>query len=168
MCKRIFKSETTIKGEIPFYKIGTFGGVADAFISRNLYNEYMNKYPYPQLGDILISASGTIGRTIIYKGEPAYYQDSNIIWLKLDKTKICNSFLSVFYELTKWDNIEGSTIKRLYNSDILSTSISFPTLEEQTAIGQFFKQLDDTLALQQQQLQTLKNLKQAFLAKMFV
>ena len=46
--------------------------------------------------------------------------------------------------------------------------VLFPTEKEQTAIGQFFKQLDDTLALQQQQLQTLKNLKQAFLAKMFV
>lgn len=46
--------------------------------------------------------------------------------------------------------------------------VLFPTEKEQTAIGQFFKQLDDTLALQQQQLQTLKNLKHAFLAKMFV
>ena len=46
--------------------------------------------------------------------------------------------------------------------------VLFPTEKEQTAIGQFFKQLDDTLALQQQQLQTLKNLKQAFLGKMFV
>lgn len=42
------------------------------------------------------------------------------------------------------------------------------SLNEQEAIGQLFKQLDETLVLQQQQLQTLKNLKQAFLEKMFV
>ena len=42
-------------------------------------------------GDILISASGSIGRTVEYTGEDAYYQDSNIVWLKHDKT-IVNSF----------------------------------------------------------------------------
>lgn len=168
MCKRIFKSETKEKGEIPFYKIGTFGGIPDAFISQVLYDEYQQKYPYPEVLDILISASGTIGRTVIYNGEKAYYQDSNIIWLKIDKSKLSNKFLVYFYEIAKWNNIEGSTIKRLYNSDILSTVITFPSLKEQNAIGNFFKQLDETLALQQQRLQTLKNLKRAFLEKMFV
>ena len=47
-------------------------------------------------------------------------------------------------------------------------NVLLPTLEEQTVIGQFFKQLDETLVLQQQQLQTLQNLNQAFLEKMFV
>ena len=32
MCKRILKNQTFIKGDIPFYKIGTFGGKADAYI----------------------------------------------------------------------------------------------------------------------------------------
>lgn len=26
MCKRIFKEQTSDEGEVPFYKIGTFGG----------------------------------------------------------------------------------------------------------------------------------------------
>lgn len=168
MCKRIFKSETREKGEIPFYKIGTFGSSPDAFISRALYDEYKEKYPYPEVSDILISASGTIGRTVIYMGEKAYYQDSNIIWLKIDKSKLSNNFLVYFYEIAKWNNVEGSTIKRLYNSDILSTVIKFPSLKEQNAIGSFFRHLDDALVLQNQQLQTLKNIKQAFLEKMFV
>ncbi|MBQ3143095.1 MAG: restriction endonuclease subunit S, partial [Akkermansia sp.] len=33
MCKRIFKEQTTEEGDVPFYKIGTFGGTADAYIS---------------------------------------------------------------------------------------------------------------------------------------
>jgi type I restriction enzyme S subunit len=32
MCKRIFKEQTTTEGDIPFYKIGTFGKEPDAFI----------------------------------------------------------------------------------------------------------------------------------------
>ena len=47
-------------------------------------------------------------------------------------------------------------------------SVSLPKTSEQKAIANFFKKLDGTLALQQQQFQTLKNLKQAFLEKMFV
>lgn len=42
-----------------------------------------------------------------------------------------------------------------------------PSLEEQTAIGQFFKQLDDTLALHGRQIALLQNLKAACLQKMF-
>ena len=33
MCKRIFKDETVDDGEIPFYKIGTFGSVPDGLIN---------------------------------------------------------------------------------------------------------------------------------------
>ncbi|MGX2949903.1 restriction endonuclease subunit S [Ursidibacter sp. B-7004-1] len=43
-----------------------------------------------------------------------------------------------------------------------------PTPEEQTAIGNFFRQLDDTIALQQAELAKLTQLKKALLAKMLV
>ena len=38
MCKRIMKNQTTSTGNIPFYKIGTFGKKPDAFISSELFN----------------------------------------------------------------------------------------------------------------------------------
>lgn len=167
MCKRIFKQQTTIQGDIPFYKIGTFGRKPDAFINQELFEEFKFKYPYPEMGDILISASGTIGRTVIYNGENAYYQDSNIVWLKRDKDKIDNSFLYQFYQIAKWAGTEGSTIKRLYNSNILNTDIYLPVLEEQIKIGTFLKHLDETIAFHQQELDTLKQTKQGFLQKMF-
>lgn len=72
MCKRILKSQTTSNGEVPFYKIGTFGGRANSFISHELYEEYKSKYNFPNKGDILISAAGTIGKLVIYNGEPAF------------------------------------------------------------------------------------------------
>ena len=43
-----------------------------------------------------------------------------------------------------------------------------PILEEQIKIGNFFKQLDDTIALHQRELDALKETKKAFLQKMFV
>ena len=65
MCKRVFNHETSPVGEIPFYKIGTFGGVPDAYISKKLFDTYRSKFSYPKVGDILISAAGTIGRTVV-------------------------------------------------------------------------------------------------------
>lgn len=148
MNKRIFKEQTTTKGDIPFYKIGTFGSDADSFISRDLFEEYKNKYPYPNIGDILISASGSIGRTVVYNGEDAYYQDSNIVWLN-HNGKIDNSFLLQFYNQVKWAGLEGSTIKRLYNKNILETYIAVPKIEEQRLIGEFFKLVDSSITLHQ-------------------
>ena len=98
MCRRIFKEQTSENGEIPFYKIGTFGGEADAFISRELFEEYKAKYQYPKKGDILISASGSIGRTVVFTGKNEYFQDSNIVWLNHDK-HLDNSFLKCFYSI---------------------------------------------------------------------
>ena len=167
MNKRIFKDETTDNGEIPFYKIGTFGSIPDSFISRELFDLYKSKYPYPEKGDLLISASGSIGRIVEYQGKEEYFQDSNIVWLKHDE-RLINSFLKQFYSIVKWNGLEGSTIKRLYNKNILETEIRLPSVKEQTKIGNFFKQLDDTITLQEQQLEKLKEMKKGYLQQMFI
>lgn len=148
MNRRIFKEQTSDHGDVPFYKIGTFGSEPDAFISRGLFEEYKSKYPYPKVGDILISASGSIGRTVEYTGEDEYFQDSNIVWLQHDD-RLVNSFLKQFYSVVKWSGLEGSTIKRLYNKNILDTPISLPKPEEQKKIGQFFIELDKLITLHQ-------------------
>lgn len=167
MCKRIFKEQTTSEGDIPFYKISTFGGEADAFISRALFEEYKEKFQYPEKGDMLISASGTIGRTVEYTGEEAYFQDSNIVWFKHDE-RVDNSFLKCIYSFVKWSGIEGSTIKRLYNDNFLKTKFYLPCVEEQKRIGMFFAQLDHLITLHQRKCDELQNMKKFMLQNMFV
>ena len=134
MCKRILKSQTNTNGGVPFYKIGTFGGEANAFISEDLFRDYKEKYSYPKIGEILISAAGTIGRTVVYDGEPAYYQDSNIVWLAHDESNILNTFLRYCYELKPWNISSGGTIARLYNDNILKAKVPVPPLEVQREI----------------------------------
>ena len=162
MNKRIFKSQTLDSGDVPFYKIGTFGKKADAYISSELYEEYRNKYPYPKDGDLLISASGSIGKIVEYKGQRAYYQDSNIVWLDHDN-RILNLFLKAFFQIVKWNGTEGSTIKRLYNKNILNTEIILPKIKEQTAVGKLIEKFDYLITLQQRKLEQLKQLKKAIL-----
>ena len=167
MCRRIFKEQTSETGDIPFYKIGTFGADPDAFISRELFEEYKSKYPYPQKGDILISASGSIGRAVEFAGNNEYFQDSNIVWLNHDE-RLSNPFLKCFYSVVKWAGIEGSTIKRLYNDNILNTVICMPSVPEQKRIGLFFENLDNLITLHQRELEKLQNIKKSMLEKMFV
>ena len=167
MCKRIFKNETSDDGDIPFYKIGTFGGEPDAYISRELFEEYRAKFSYPKDGDILLSASGTIGRIVEYDGEEAYFQDSNIVWLSHDDS-VSNKFLKVLYPTVKWDGIEGSTIQRLYNDNFLKTRFMMPKLEEQEKLGEYFDTLDHLITLHQCKLEKLKNIKKSMFEKMFI
>ncbi|MBD8977395.1 restriction endonuclease subunit S [Prevotellamassilia timonensis] len=166
MCKRIFKHQTSPQGDIPFYKIGTFGATPDAFISRTLFEEYKKKYNYPQKGDILISAAGTIGRVVEYTGEECYYQDSNIVWL-MHSDQLSNAFLKQLYPIINWSSLEGATIKRLYNGNILDTSFRLPLIAEQKLIATFFTTLDAHLSASTSRLASLKQMKAASLQAMF-
>ena len=133
MCKRIMKNETSKEGEIPFYKIGTFGKKADAYISKALFEDYRSRFSYPKQGDILISAAGTIGRSVIFNGENAYFQDSNIVWINNNESIVSNRFLFYIYQVVDWKT-DGGTIKRLYNYNLKNTEIPIPPLSEQNRI----------------------------------
>ena len=148
MCRRIFKYQTTESGDIPFFKIGSFGGTPDAFISKDLFESFKVKYPYPEKGDVLISASGSIGRTVVFTGKDEYFQDSNIVWLKHNNS-IINSFLNYLYSTVKWAGIEGTTIKRLYNDNILKTEAIIPTLLEQQKISDYLDGINYLITLHQ-------------------
>lgn len=126
MCKRILKEQTSNEGDIPFYKIGTFGGQPDSFINKELFEKYKEKFSYPKIGNTLISASGTIGRTVRYEGEEAYYQDSNIVWIDNDESKVLDDYLYYVYQNIRWVTTTGATITRLYNSNIESMEIKIP------------------------------------------
>jgi type I restriction enzyme S subunit len=172
MCKRILKSQTSSTGEIPFYKIGTFGKKPDAFISKEIYNEFRTKYSFPKKGDILISASGTIGRRVRYDGKPAFFQDSNIVWIDNDEKQVLNDYLYIFYEFCDWQPSKGATISRLYNSDLTSIKIAFPkTHSEQKEIisilDDAFKSIERAKSNAEQNLKNAKELFDSYLQNVF-
>lgn len=139
MCKRIMKHQTSSTGDVPFYKIGTFGGIPDTFISQDLFDLYKSKYPYPHKGQVLLSAAGTIGRSIVFDGKDAYFQDSNIVWIDTDETLVNNTFLHYCFKyLIDWNQYktDGSIISRLYNDDLRSISISLPPLNVQKEVSE--------------------------------
>lgn len=134
MCKRIMKYQTSVVGDVPFYKIGTFGGIPDAFISRDLFESYKSKYPYPRKGQVLLSAAGTIGRSIIFDGKDSYFQDSNIVWIDTNENIVDNSFLHYCFKyIVDWEQYktDGSVTSRLYNDDLRSIPLTLPPLNTQ-------------------------------------
>ena len=169
MCKRILKEQTTNDSEnnIPFYKIGTFGQKADAYIPQIIYDEYKKKYSFPKKGDILISASGTIGRLVIYDGEPAYFQDSNIVWIANNEKILLNSFLYYIYTTLKWQTSDGGVINRLYNSDLKRMKVGYPSLPEQQKIASCLSSLDTLIEAQQERIALLKTHKKGLLQQLF-
>lgn len=160
MCKRIFADQTAENGEIPFFKIGTFGKEADAYISRSLYEDFKHRFSYPKKGDVLISAAGTLGRSVIFDGKDAYFQDSNIVWLDIDKTKLCNEYLYHYYKVIQWASSEGSTIARLYNGIICNTHLALPKVEEQEQIATILSKMDKLIFALEKQISKKKAIKQ--------
>ncbi len=170
MCKRVFKEQTSPNPEngIPFYKIGTFGREADAYISIELYKDFKEKYSFPNKGDILISASGTIGRLVVYDGKPAYFQDSNIVWLGNGEELIINKLLFYCYSNVNWQTSDGGIIKRLYNSDFRNIEINYPkSKKEQQKIAACLSSLDDLIEAHNQKLEALKAHKKGLMQNLF-
>ena len=161
MCKRILKEQTSPTGDIPFYKIGTFGGIPDAYISRELFEQYKEQYNYPKKGTLLLSAAGTIGRVVVFDGKDSYFQDSNIVWIDNDETKVTNDFLFYCYSRMQWKTEEGGIVSRLYNANLKSTSFIAPkSLAEQQRIAKALSDVDALISTTEKLLQKKKNIKQ--------
>jgi len=102
-----------------------------------------------------------------------YLSSGDIPTLNIDENKIFPLYLlyymgreSFYRRAEKFSSGTGS--KRIHETTLLKINIKLPTMKEQQKIGNFFKQLDDTIALHEQELDTLKQTKKAFLQKMFV
>lgn len=154
MCKRIMKYQTEPCGDIPFFKIGTFGGKPDAYISKEIFDEYKTKYSYPKVGDVLISAAGTIGRSVIFDGTPSYYQDSNIVWIDNNNKQLLNKYLYYYYSTINWITDTG-TIPRLYNGALKAIQIPLPPIEQQKQIVSILELWDTAISKQTQLIEKL-------------
>ncbi|WP_080980330.1 restriction endonuclease subunit S [Streptococcus pseudopneumoniae] len=169
MCKRILKSQTNEFSGIPFYKISTFGGTPTVYIDEKIYREYKEKYSYPKKGDILISAAGTIGKTVIFDGEDSYFQDSNIVWIENDESKVTNQFLYYFLQTNPFITTNGSTIKRLYNDNLRDTKIpNVPSIQQQNQITDILGALDKKIQINNQINQELETMGKALYDYWFV
>ena len=88
--KRIFANEYTDSG-IPFYRGKEVTEKSkgnpisvELYISQDRYNEIKSSYGIPAIGDILVTAVGTIGNIWVVDTDDAFYfKDGNVLWIKV-------------------------------------------------------------------------------------
>jgi restriction endonuclease S subunit len=165
MCKRILVSQTNTEDGVPFYKIGTIGSTPDAYISKELFDDYKVKYNYPRKGEVMITCAGTVGKCVVYDGEDAYFQDSNIVWIDNPTQYISNGFLFHLLSKVDWRKLNSTTIIRIYNDDLRNLKMSYPRKEEQQKISHLLSLLDERIATQNKIIEDLKKLKCAIIEK---
>ncbi|MHA7108298.1 restriction endonuclease subunit S (plasmid) [Bacillus sp. C-3-6] len=100
------------------------------------------------------------------------------MYINFKPTSIDSNFLVSYYETNRWhkdvsmraaEGIRNQGLLNISAQDFFNTKVKLPKgIEEQKRIGTFFEKLDDTIALHQKQLKILKEIKKAFLQKMFV
>ena len=158
MCKRILASQTNTEDGVPFYKIGTIGSTPDAYISKELFDDYKVKYSYPHKGEVMITCAGTVGKCVVYDGEDAYFQDSNIVWIDNPTQNISNGFLFHLLSKVDWRKLNSTTIIRIYNDDLRNLKMSYPQKEEQQKISHLLSLLDERITTQNKIIEKLQSL----------
>ena len=172
--KRIFAEEYVESG-IPFYRskevIEKSKGEpisVELFISEDRYKEVKETYGVPAVGDILITAVGTIGKIwLVDSDEPFYFKDGNLVWLRnIKQTESLFFKTSLFYLIDEYKKVNANgaaynalTIVRLKQMDCplppLSLQQSFAKrielIEQQKAqISSTIKDLETLLASRMQ------------------
>ena len=139
-----------------------------SFISMEDYLE-INKRSKVNYGDILLGLIGTIGNPVLVDSVGFAIKNVGLIknsenFYKYFLIQILKS--SIFENYVSQKNT-GNTQKFLGLDTLRNFQFLCPSKEEQTQIGNFFKQLDDTIALHQGTLEKYQKLKISYLEKMF-
>ena len=123
-------------------------------------SEYKAKAP-----GVVTGRSGSIGNVVFI--EQNYWPHNTSLWVTnfFDNYPRYVYYLYQHIDLSKFGT--GSGVPTLNRNDVHDYSVIIPHSEEQTRIANFFKNIDDIIALQQQLLNDHKQLKKAMLQKMF-
>lgn len=109
-----------------------------------------------------------VGKLSLMLNEYATSQD----FLSLGRLKIDNWFsvYSIWKKLnSELHAVQGTSIKGITKEELLSKRIMVPVIsQEQSKIGDLFREMDYLINLHQQELEKLKNIKKACFEKMFV
>ena len=174
--KRIFQKEYVNKG-IPFYRTKEIKELANKklvssklFISMERYEEIRKIFGVPKIGDILITAIGTVGEIyIVEDNHKFYFKDGNILWFK-SFNKVNPFFLKylLFFLINDLKNLSsGSAYKALPIAKLKRFQIPLPPIEEQRRIAAILDQADAIRRKRQQAIALTDELLRSTFLEMF-
>ena len=147
--------------------------ITNEFLNPNSDKQYFIDSPAQNViakkSDILMTRTGNTGK-VVTDVEGAFHNNFFKITYSPEET----SRLFLFYLLNtskiQRDILKragSSTIPDLNHTDFYQIDVVIPVIEEQTAIGEFFHNLDEAITLHKQKLDGLKQLKKGYLQQMF-
>lgn len=135
---------------IPFYRAREIGKMADwghvdndLFIEQSLYDEF-SKSGVPQIGDLMMTAVGTLGKTyVVETNNPFYYKDGSVLCIG-NPFRLNPYYLKLFFESSAFANqylseSDGTTVATLTMVRLNRYLIPVPPLKEQTRIVEKIK-----------------------------
>ncbi|ELS0455430.1 restriction endonuclease subunit S [Enterococcus faecalis] len=141
------------EGNIPVYGTGGYMLSVDEALS----------YSEDAIG---IGRKGTINKPYLLQA-PFWTVDTLFYSIPIEENNLF--FVNNLFQRINWKKYDESTgVPSLSKAVINKIAVKVPKIKEQSKIGDFFKQLDDTIALHQRKLYQLKELKKAYLKAMFV
>ena len=151
---RILKSEWKTEGTIPFYRVRDMvflseNGVAnnEFFVSEEFYESLQNEKGTPQYGDIMVSATSTIGKCYIVKpGEKFYYKDADILRFR-KKVELAPEyfihFMKTSFAVNQIERTFGiTTVPHFTIVNSKKINMIYPPIELQNKFADFVKQVD--------------------------
>lgn len=145
------------------------------YISAEQHAE-LSKRCSPALGDLLITKSGTIGRTAIVKGSREFSLFVSVALIKPASSLVDMKYIDI--ALQKWVNeidvssrIVGTAVKNLHLQDMRVLAIPFAPIEEQAEIvrrvGELIEVVNGVEEKVAEATNRVNNLTQSVLAKAF-
>lgn len=155
--KRIFEKEYVSSG-IPFIrgKEVSDGSLLNSkkfecYISQSRFEELKTTYGVPTVGDILITAVGTIGNLCyLNKKIDFYFKDGNIIWFSNFNKDIYSKYLFFFMKSNffkaQLNNKRIGAVQKAITIDMLKNiELNLPDYSTQQKIAAILSSLDDKI-----------------------
>lgn len=178
--KRIFYSDYMDKG-VPFYRskeiIEKSKGEeinTELYISQEKYNLIKQRFGVPKIGDILLTAVGTIGIPYLVSDDKNFYfKDGNLIWLRDFSGKIeplyLKYWLETYHAKQILNNVTiGSSQKALTIQALKRVEIIIPEKNVQKKIVDILSAYDDLIENNKKQIKLLEEAAQRLYKEWFV
>ena len=123
-------------------------------------------------GDIIFTYVGTVGQSAIIPDDDKYYLAPNVARIRVN-TNVSPVFVnqqmgsSNFYNTIISPLIATSSQPALSMENVRKFEINLPSLAEQTAIGEFFQNIDELLIAQVEKIETLTMHKKGLMQGLF-
>lgn len=144
-----------------------------AIKSEKTFNRLLNKGDITMILNDKTASGNIIGRVLLIEESGIYVYNQRTERVEVDQVKYDSQFV---YTMLNAPEIRDRIIKQSQGNTqiyvnwttISQTEYLVPQIDEQRKIGEYFRNLDNLINLQQQELEKLKNIKKSLLDKMFV